>query len=106
MRIFDSVETDMDLKHSHRNHENRRVAEIGNIHDFKDADKLPKWAILTPSVYPSANITRTGSITEQGSRQIKQILRIVWHLLVTNEMYVDDARRSKQIKIPKLLGIF
>jgi transposase len=39
------------------------IAEIGNIHDFKDADKLTKWAGLTPSVYQSVNVTRTGSIT-------------------------------------------
>jgi transposase len=27
------------------------IAEIGNVHIFKDADKLTKWAGLTPSVY-------------------------------------------------------
>ena len=26
------------------------LAEIGNIHDFENADKLTKWARLTPSV--------------------------------------------------------
>jgi transposase len=45
------------------------IAEIDNIHDFENADKLAKWAGLTPSVYQSANVTRTGSITKQGSRQ-------------------------------------
>ena len=117
------------------------IAEIGNVHDFKDADKLTKWAGLTPSVYQSANVTRTGSITKQGSRHIRWILvelahmaiqspgrirtfferlmpkkgykkaivavarkmlRIVWHLLVHDEVFVDDFPRSKQVKLPKM----
>jgi len=117
------------------------IAEIGNVHDFEDADKLAKWAGLTPSVYQSANVTRTGSITKQGSKHIRWILvelahiairspgriksfferllpkkgykksivavarkmlRIVWHLLVHNEVFVDDIPRSKQVKFPKL----
>jgi len=117
------------------------LAEIGNIHDFGNADKLTKWAGLTPSVYQSANVTKTGSITKQGSRHIRWILvelahvairskgqirsfferlmpkkgykkaivavarkmlRIVWHLLVNEEMFVDDVLRSKQVKLPKL----
>jgi transposase len=117
------------------------IAEIGNIHDFEDADKLTKWAGLTPSVYQSANVTRTGSITKQGSRHIRWILvelahvairspgrlksfferlmpkkgykkaivavarkmlRIVWHLLVHDEVFEDDIPRSKQVKFPKM----
>jgi len=117
------------------------IAEIGDIHDFEDADKLAKWAGLTPSVYQSANVTRTGSITKQGSRHIRWILvelahvairspgrirtfferlmpkkgykkaivavarkmlRIVWHLLVNDEEYIDEIPRSKQVKLPKL----
>lgn len=117
------------------------IAEIGNIHDFDDADKLTKWAGLTPSVYQSANVTRTGSITKQGSRHIRWILvelahvairspgriksfferlmpkkgykkaivavarkmlRVVWHLLVHDELFVDEFPRSNQVKFPKL----
>lgn len=117
------------------------IAEIGNVHDFNDADKLTKWAGLTPSVYQSANVTRTGSITKQGSKHIRWILvelahiairspgkirsfferllpkkgykksivavarkmlRIVWHLLVYDELFVDDSPRSKHVKLPKL----
>jgi transposase len=117
------------------------IAEIGNVHDFENADKLTKWAGLTPSVYQSANVTRTGSITKQGSRHIRWILvelahvairsqgqiksfferlmpkkgykkaivavarkmlRIVWHLLINDEVFVDEVPRSKQIKFPKL----
>jgi len=37
------------------------LAEIGDIHDFPTADKLAKWAGLTPSVYQSANTNYTGS---------------------------------------------
>lgn len=43
------------------------IAEIGNVHDFNDTDKPANWAGLTPSVYQSANSTRTGSIKKQGS---------------------------------------
>jgi len=117
------------------------IAEIGNIHDFENADKLTKWAGLTPSVYQSANVTRTGSITKQGSRHIRWILvelahvairspgqirtfferlmpkkgykkaivavarkmlRLVWHLLTFDEVFIDDVPRSKQVKYPKL----
>lgn len=35
------------------------IAEIGNVHDFQTADKLTKWAGLTPTVYQSANVIRT-----------------------------------------------
>jgi len=31
------------------------------------------------------------------------MLLIVWHLLVHNEVAVDDSPRSKQVKFPKLL---
>jgi len=34
----------------------------------------------------------------------RKMLRIVWHLLINDEVYVDDAPRSKQIKFPKLPG--
>lgn len=117
------------------------IAEIGNIHDFSDADKLTKWAGLTPAVYQSASVTRTGAITKQGSRHIRWILvelahvairspgriktfferlmpkkgykkaivavarkmlLIVWHLLVHDELFVDEFPRSKQVKFPKL----
>ncbi|WML66859.1 MAG: hypothetical protein METHP_00324 [Methanoregula sp. SKADARSKE-2] len=30
------------------------------------------------------------------------MLRIVWHLLVNDEMFVDDVPRSKYVKLPKL----
>ena len=92
-------------------------------------------------MYQSANVTRTGSITKQGSRHIRWILvelahvairspgrirtfferlmpktgykktivavarkmlRLVWHLLVNDEVYIDEIPRSKQIKLPKL----
>lgn len=58
------------------------IAEIGNINDFENADKLTKWAGLTPSVYQSANVTRTGSITKQGSRHIRWILVELAHMAI------------------------
>jgi hypothetical protein len=44
------------------------------------ADKLAKWAGLTPSVYQSANVTKTGSIPEQGSRHIRGFLVKLAHV--------------------------
>lgn len=115
------------------------LAEIGNIQDFATADKLAKWAGITPSVYQSANTNYTGSITKQGSKYLRwaliecansaikkpgklneyfnsllpkkgykkaivavarKILRIVWHLLINNELYVDDIPRVKNIRMP------
>lgn len=117
------------------------IAEIGNVHDFENADKLAKWAGLTPAVYQSANVTRTGPITKQGSRHLRwilvemahiairtpgriksfferllpkkgykksivavarKLLRIAWHLLIHDEVFVDDFPRHKYVKLPKL----
>lgn len=117
------------------------IAEIGNVRDFENADKLAKWAGLTPAVYQLANVTRTGPITKQGSRHLRwilvemahiairtpgkirsfferllpkkgykksivavarKLLRIAWHLLTFDEIFVDGIPRLKQIKLPKL----
>jgi hypothetical protein len=32
----------------------------------------------------------------------RKMLRIVWHLLVHDEVFVDDFPRSKQVKFPKM----
>lgn len=32
----------------------------------------------------------------------RKILRIVWHLLVNDEMYVDNIPRVKKIQVPRL----
>ncbi len=32
----------------------------------------------------------------------RKMLRIVWHLLVHDELFVDEFPRSKQVKFPKL----
>jgi hypothetical protein len=32
----------------------------------------------------------------------RKMLRIVWHLLVHDELFIDDFPRSKQVKFPKL----
>jgi hypothetical protein len=32
----------------------------------------------------------------------RKLLRIIWHLLVNDELFVDDAPRSKQVILPKL----
>lgn len=115
------------------------LAEISDIRDFPTADKLAKWAELTPSVYQSANTNYTGPITKQGSKYLRwglieaahsairrpgklndyfngllpkegykkafvavarKILRIVWHLLIYNEIFDDGIPRVKTVKIP------
>lgn len=58
------------------------IAVIGNVQDFDDADELTKWAGLTPTVYQSANVTRTGSITKQGSLHIRWILVELAHIAI------------------------
>ncbi|MDO9034951.1 MAG: IS110 family transposase [Methanoregula sp.] len=117
------------------------LAEIGNVHDFSNSDKLAKWAGLTPSVYQSANTNYTGPITKQGSPHLRRILvecshaavrssgtlknyfdklrpgkcykkaivavarkllRIAWHLLVNDEVFIDDEAMSKDVWIPKM----
>ena len=32
----------------------------------------------------------------------RKMLRIVWHLLVNDELFVDEMPRSKHVKLPKL----
>jgi hypothetical protein len=32
----------------------------------------------------------------------RKMLRIVWHLMVHDEIFVDDFFRSKQVKFPKM----
>jgi transposase len=50
------------------------IAEIGNINDFENADRLTKRAALTPPVFRSANVTRTVRFTKHGSRHVRWIL--------------------------------
>ncbi|MDN7023664.1 IS110 family transposase [Methanoculleus sp. FWC-SCC1] len=55
------------------------LAEIGNYRDFPSAEKLAAWCGIVPSVYQSADTLRTGTITKQGSRQLRWILVEVAH---------------------------
>ena len=57
------------------------LAEIGNYNDFDKAEKLAAWCGLVPSVYNSADKNYTGSITKQGSRNIRRILVEVAHVI-------------------------
>ena len=50
------------------------LAEMGNFNDFPSAEKLAAWTGIVPSVYQSAEKYRTGTITKQGSRQLRWIL--------------------------------
>jgi transposase len=48
--------------------------EIGDITRFSNPKKLVSWVGLSPSLYQSGNITRTGSITRQGNARIRWFL--------------------------------
>jgi len=50
------------------------LAEIGNYHDFENAEKLASWAGLVPSVYQSAGKNCSGKITKHGSEHLRWIL--------------------------------
>jgi transposase len=47
------------------------VAEVGEIGRFPSADRLASWAGLTPTEHSSADHTRRGHITKQGSRWLR-----------------------------------
>jgi transposase len=50
------------------------LAEIGDISRFPDADHLCGWAGLTPTERSSAEHTRRGHISKQGSRWLRWIM--------------------------------
>ena len=47
------------------------VAEIGDVHRFRDARQLCSWAGLTPRLRESDTHTHRGHITKQGSRLLR-----------------------------------
>ena len=47
------------------------VAEIGDVHRFRDARRLCSWAGLTPRLRESDAHTHRGHITKQGSRLLR-----------------------------------
>ena len=49
------------------------LSEIGDIHDFMKPDNLASWAGLVPSVYQSAGVLRSGSITKHGNEHLRWI---------------------------------
>ncbi|MHB8512088.1 MAG: IS110 family RNA-guided transposase [Actinomycetota bacterium] len=50
------------------------ATEIGDVTRFASADRLCSWAGLTPSEHSSAESTRRGHITKQGSRWMRWAL--------------------------------
>jgi transposase len=50
------------------------LAEIGDYHDFENAEKIASWAGLVPSVYQSAGKNYSGKITKHGSEHLRWIL--------------------------------
>lgn len=50
------------------------VAEVWDVHRFANADALSSWAGLTPSEHSSAEHTRRGHITKQGSRWLRWVM--------------------------------
>jgi transposase len=47
------------------------VAEIGDVSRFESADRLASWAGLTPTERSSADHTRRGHVSKQGSRWLR-----------------------------------
>ena len=47
------------------------IAEVGDAARFGSADRLASWAGLTPTEHSSADHTRRGHITKQGSRWLR-----------------------------------
>jgi len=47
------------------------IAEVGDITRFRSPDRLASWAGLTPTERSSADHTRRGHITKQGSRWLR-----------------------------------
>jgi transposase len=56
------------------------ISEIGDITRFSNPKKLVSWVGLTPSLYQSGNISRTGRITKQGNSRIR------WYLVEASTM--------------------
>lgn len=50
------------------------ATEVGDVTRFPNADRLCSWAGLTPSEHSSAESTRRGHITKQGSRWMRWAL--------------------------------
>jgi transposase len=58
------------------------LAEIGDINRFPDARHLCSYSGLVPSTYQSADRTRHGRITKQGSRWLRWILvELTYHAI-------------------------
>ncbi len=70
------------------------IAEIGNIHGFLNSAKLTKWAGITPSVYQSANTNYTGSITKQGSKNLRWALIECAHSAIKRADKLNDYFNS------------
>lgn len=47
------------------------IAEVGDVGRFNSADRLASWAGLTPTEHSSAEHTRRGHISKQGSRWLR-----------------------------------
>jgi transposase len=56
------------------------ISEIRDITRFSNPKKLVSWVGLTPSLYQSGNISRTGRITKQGNSRIR------WYLVEASTM--------------------
>lgn len=79
------------------------VAEVWDVQRFPSADRLCSWAGLTPSERSSAEHTRRGHITKQGSRVLRWALveaavrapRDPGHRRFFVRIMHDDRRRNK-----------
>jgi len=78
----------------------------------KQGSKYLRWALIEAA---HSAVKRPGKLNDyfnsllprKGYKKAivavaRKILRIVWHLLVNDEMYVDDIPRVKKIQVPRL----
>jgi len=81
------------------------LAEIGDIARFPDADRLCAWAGLTPTERSSADHTRRGHISKQGSRWLRWIMvEAATHALGNRQlgMFFTGIEKRRGTKIARV----
>jgi len=77
------------------------IAEVWDVNRFRRADQLCSWAGLTPTERSSAEHTRRGHISKQGSRWLR------WMLVeaATNHSGSDPNLRQFEARIARRRGL-
>ncbi|MGH7918394.1 MAG: IS110 family transposase [Candidatus Dormibacteraceae bacterium] len=81
------------------------LAEVGDIARFPDARHLCAWAGLTPTEHSSADHTRRGHISKQGSRWLRWIMvEAATHALTNRQlgMFFTGIEKQRGTKIARV----